>query len=264
MTKKDITGRVEEQLWLDIFTVTVLDSKNNVICMDALTQADLGIEVSSNEIRGGQGNRLIATVGADKKFNITTSEPVFRLDSLALSMGSEIKTYSGNVYCPAKMYDVKSNTTITLENEPISKESIIIYGEDGNKVPTEKITWESGKNVTLASFTGTKAMVVYQYSAPEGTSSIEISSKNFPKECKMILEAPIISTGEEITSYIQLVIPRVKPDGNWSLSMGANREAVASEIKWNVLSNSNGRLGEFIQIPAGAASLNLLKEDLVL
>lgn len=263
MTKKDITGRVEEQLWLDIFTVTVLDSKNNVICMDALTQADLGIEVSSNEIRGGQGNRLIATVGADKKFNITTSEPVFRLDSLALSMGSEIKTYSGDVYCPAKMYDVTSEKKIILENTPTNKNTIIAYGEDGEKIESSDIAL-SGKEITFTAYSGKKAMIVYQYAAPSGTKVIEINSKNFPKECKMVLEAPIISTGEEITSYIQLVIPRVKPDGNWSLSMGSNREAVASEIKWNVLSNSNGRLGEFIQIPAGAASLNLLKEDLVL
>lgn len=261
---KDITGRIDEQLWLDIFNVTVLDNKDNVICMDALTQADLGIEVSSNEIRGGQGNRLIATVGADKKFDITTSEPVFRMDSLALSMGSEIQDYSGVVYCPPKMYDVKGNTTITLEKEPASKESIIIYGEDGTKVTESNITWESGKDITLSSFTGTKARVMYQYTAPEGAKSIEINSKNFPSEYKMILEAPIISTGEEITSYIQLVIPKVKPDGSWSLSMSSNREATASEVKWTVLSDTNGKLGEFIQIPAGAAAMNLMKKDLVL
>lgn len=261
---KDIMGRIEEQLWLDIFNVTVLDDKNNVICMDALTQADLGIEVSSNEIRGGQGNRLIATVGADKKFDITTSEPVFRMDSLALSMGSEIKDYSGLVYCPPKMYEVKNNTTITLEHEPSSKKSIVIYGEDGKKVESSNITWESGKDITLTSYTGTKARVMYQYTAPSGAKSIEINSKNFPSEYKMILEAPIISTGEEITSYIQLVIPKVKPDGSWSLSMSSNREATASEVKWTVLSDTNGKLGEFIQIPAEAAVLNLMEEDIKL
>lgn len=236
----------EDYLIVDVFDCYVISDQGQVICQDRLTSSGIEISVDATEIRGGKGNGLIATVGGNKDLSITTEEPTFRIENLALQMGTEIKTGAGVAY-KSKEYTV-SGGKITLDETPITN-TVKVYGDEGEISVSSSV---SGKDVTLNGKNGQKVKVVYQYNTPATSDTIEINAKKFPTAKKIVLETIVIDSSENEVATLQLEIPKAKPDGSFSLSTSSSKEATSTSITWKAMADSNGKLGEFKLIPINA------------
>lgn len=260
---KDLKGIIDELLIIDVFYALILDEKGNMICMDRLKQADVSASVDGVEITGGRRQQLIANVGGKKTLTVTTSEPMFRLDALAMSLGEDIKTGASVAYAMPKVYDV-SDKSVDLEHTPLSKDSIIAYGEDGVKIEGTDIALLE-KKITFTEYSGKKVKVTYQYNTPETTHTLNISSSNFPKAKRLILETIVIDKDENPVALFQLDFPSAKPNGSFNLSTSESVDAVANEIEWAITDNG-GSLGTVRLIPIEDAVPVMMKkeDDLVL
>lgn len=254
---KDLRGIIDELLIIDVFYALILDEKGNMICMDRLKQADVSASVDGVEITGGRRQQLIANVGGKKTLTVTTNEPMFRLDALAMSLGEDIKTGASVAYTMPKTYDVKEKV-VDLEQTPIEG-SLIIYGEDGQKIESSDYSL-SAKKVTFTSYDGAKAKITYQYNTPEGTHTLNISSSNFPKAKRLILETIVIDKDENPVALFQLDFPSAKPNGSFNLATSESVEAVANEIEWAITDNG-GSLGTVRLIPIEDASPVMMKKE---
>lgn len=237
----------EDYLIVDVFDCYIISDDEQVICQDRLTSSGIEISVDATEIRGGKGNGLIATVGGNKDLSITTEEPTFRMEALALQMGTTINTGTGVAY-KSKEYTV-SGGKITLDETPITG-TVKVYGDTG------KITASatgSGKDVTITGHDGEKVKVVYQYKTPATSDTIEINAKKFPTAKKIVLETIVIDSSENEIATLQLEIPKAKPDGSFSISTSSSKDPMSTSITWKAMADSNGKLGEFKLIPINGA-----------
>lgn len=237
----------------DVFKVLVVDANDNVLATDTLQDANIAVETEANDVNGGQGNGLIAILHGRKDINISLTDPVWRMENLALHMGQDIITGEGTAYAMPSWKTVTDNVgslEITLDNAPLAG-TLKMYLDDGTELSGFTV---SGTTVTISDVAvsdGDKVEVrTYQYTTSASAETLEFDTTKFPKDAKIILETLEISDDEQPLAKLQYQFDRVKPSANFNVNTTSAREASNTESAFRVLKPKDStKLGRLIRIP---------------
>lgn len=242
----------------DVFDAVLIDNKTKQVFASAtLQEANIEVEVTENEIRGGKGNQLLAVLHTDRSFNIPLTDAEFRYDWLAAQLGQDIKTGAGIAYAMPKWYKVEDDGSgeaiITLNNTPISQDSLAIYDYDGKRITGFTL------NGNEVSFSGATPMVnigdevevrTYQYQTDPDTQIIAIDNSVFAKGVTLILETIEIDADEQPTHRIQYKFPNAIPTGTFNINTTSAREGVAQEFSLRIVKpRTTTVVGEVLRFP---------------
>ena len=235
----------------DVFKVLLVDSKDNVLATDTLQNADIAKSVETTDVDGG--GSTLAVLHGKSTIEISLTDPVWRMETLALHLGQDIKTGAGVAYAMPVWKTVKDNTgslEIELENAPIDK-TVKMYMDDGTPIAGYTVT---DKKVVISDAVvedGQKIEVrTYQYKTDVNTETLEIDITKFPKDVKMILETLEIGEDEQPMNRLQYIFDRVKPSANFEVNTSQAREASNTETTFRVLKPKESTVvGKLLRIP---------------
>lgn len=243
--------KIGKRLIADVFTLDFLKDEKTVISCDALTDSTIDITVSEKEVRGGQGNNLIATLHSGRDISIKANDVAFDFGVLATNLGSQIVAAAGVGYVPRKVYKVDlavEAKTVTLEKAPIDKEKLEIFDKDGKSLAVTTDYTIAGAVLTLV---GSKVnegdeitVNAYSYKTNATTENISITADTYPSGGKLILTTlEIDATSETPVATIQFVFPLAKPSGNISFSTSSERDAMKSALDFKVIKGATSEIG---------------------
>lgn len=206
-----------------------------VVSGDTYTEGSISIEVSSDDIRGGEGNVLLGKYFHDSIMNATLTDALFSLEYLSLKMGATITVGSNGIVLESL---VVANDQITVAGTPVALQSFGLIGwvaaagsDNWKKVTfTDKVASLSG----LGFANGDQICV--KYCADETAARQFIVPTNIiPTELTMILQYPLFRAGDEqtlTTSYkvgtLEIKIPRFLPDPSIDLSLTSSGAATVA------------------------------------
>ena len=136
--------QIGKHLIADVFKLDFIQKDVTAISCDTLTDAGIEVKANTKEVRGGQGNNLIATLHSSRDISITATDSTFDYGVLATNLGSPIVTGKGVAYMPRQTYTVTGvGKTVTLKKQPSDAKKVVVYGKDGKKL-TESTDFEVG------------------------------------------------------------------------------------------------------------------------
>lgn len=221
----------------DIFQVLLVDDNNDVIATTTLTEANIDVSVSENEVRGGRGNALLGILHSDRDININLTDPEFRYDWLAKQLGKDIVVGTGVAYAMPKWYEVVDNAgsfEITLDKTPLTSDhGLKVFDKDG----VELTATVSTNVVTLTGVAaGDKVEVrTYKYETTASAETIEIDNKTFAKGVKCILETLEIDGEENPTHMVQYQFDNSLPNGSFAINTSSERTAQSQSFALRVI-----------------------------
>lgn len=200
------------------------------ITAKTLSDSSFTIGNTAEEVRGGQGNQLLAKYYHTSTFDIALTDVVFNLEYLAYQTGSTISV-------GADLFGVEQVTIATNKGQiagvPLDVDS---YGLIGWVSVVGEDTWQK------VTFTENAGKYEFDYTAADGTivcvkyvskdvqgKSITISSNMIPSEVKLVMTANEFKAGKsnDISDSskigeLQIVVPRFQFSGSMEISMTAS------------------------------------------
>lgn len=206
-----------------------------VVSGDTYTEGSISIEVSSEDIRGGEGNVLLGKYFHDSIMNATLTDALFSLEYLSLKMGAAITVGSNGIVLES--LTVSSNQ-VTVAGTPVALQSFGVIGwvAEAGTNNWKKVTF-TGKVASVAGLGFTEGtQVCVKYCADETAARQFIVPANvIPTELTMILQYPLFKAGSEqslTTSYkvgtLEIKIPRFLPDPSIDLSLTSSGAATVA------------------------------------
>jgi hypothetical protein len=240
----------------DVFNVILVDiATNDVVATTTLTDANIDVKVTQNEIRGGQGNVLLGTLNVARDITIALTDIEFRYNWLAKQLGQDVKTGAGVAYAAPKFYTVVDGAgtlTITLDKTPADPTTLAIYDADGVKISSSAYTVATKTITFTTGVTGGESVEVrtYTYATDAQTQTIEFDSSVFAKGMKAILETVEISGDENITHTLQYQFDSCVPDGNFQIQTKSSKEAASQAFGLKVIKpETTSVVGRLLRIP---------------
>lgn len=249
--------KIGKHLIADVFKLDFMQNDAVAISCDTLTDAGIEIKANTKEVRGGQGNNLIATLHSSRDISITATDTTFDYGILATNLGSEIVVGAGVAYTPRQTYTVILNSAskeVVLSKAPIDTSKVAVYGSDGSKLVKTTDYSISGSKIT---FSGSKIsendeviVDAYAYKTSESAERISIGANTYPKGGKLILTTLEIDAGTEMpVATIQFVFPNCIPTGDLKFDTKSEREAVQTNLQFNVLKGTTDEVGYVMRLP---------------
>lgn len=201
-----------------------------------LTENTFNFGISSEEIRGGQGNALWGKYFHDSSMNVTLTDAMFKLEYIAATLGVDIEMGGIAVYeSPASGEIVADAGLITLTNTAVAF--------DGTKIGWYKkpadANWsvgtinDSNQLVIPNAVVSDSYCIKYFYQA-ESARFITIKSQYVPKILHLVILNDLYSGDPQNvgsgTRYGRLItdIPSFQLDGSQDLSLTATSAATVS------------------------------------
>jgi len=237
--------------FLNIFKVLLVDDDGTVFARTTLTDADIDVKVDTKEIKGGEGNDIIGILHSGRDIDIKLTDPVFRYDWLARSLGQSIVTGAGVGYAMPKWYTAVTGIKITVDETPLTTgHGMKIFKADGTEVTGFTI---SSKDVTFPSgvVIGDKLEVrTYKYNTSASTQTITIDNKIFAKGTKCIMECLEIDGDEKPVCKLQYQFDRAVPTGNFAINTKSEKGANGQSFELKIMKPSDSDvIGRIMKIP---------------
>lgn len=214
----------------------LFDGNNLIGVAKTLTENTFNFGISSEEIRGGQGNALWGKYFHDSSMNVTLTSAMFKIEYIAATLGVDVQMGGLVVYeSPAAGDTVGKGGVITLTNTPVAFDGTMI---GWYKKPTDQ-DWSIGNivNNTLVipnATVGDSYCVKYFYQS-EASKFIQIKSQYVPKVLHLVIMNDLFSgdpkdVAGSTTRYGRLItdIPSFQLDGSQDLSLTATSAATVS------------------------------------
>lgn len=246
------------KLIADVFDVLLIDPKNkNVVASTTLQDSNIEVTLESNDVRGGKGNELIATLHAGRDITINLTDVEFNYEWLAMQLGQNIKTAAGVAYAMPKKYTVKDDSStliITLDEVPILDEDdepelLKIFDANGDEVTIADVT---DNVVTLTGVQDGDEVEVrtYTYATDEATETITIDNRKFAGKFICILETLQISNDEQPEFKIQYQFDEVRPTGEFTIETTSERTGSTQAMTLRVMKpEGSSMVGRVLRIP---------------
>lgn len=200
-----------------------------------LTESSISVEVTGEEIRGGQSNPLLGRYFHDSSFTLTMTDALFSLEYLALNVGGTIEI-GGNILTTEEV-TVETENTITVTGTPVElfNWGVIGYYRIAGENAWNKITF-SGKTATVSDLpVGTVVCVKYN-TQNSGMRQFVVPSNMIPAECTAILtiglfkadnETKVANSSSRVGSLV-VEIPRFQLSGGQELSLTSDGYATTN------------------------------------
>lgn len=228
----------KDNVILDVYDVYVKQKDTGkVLAMQRLTNVSLEQTANSSEIRAGKSNSLVMTLQDGKTLKVTLETPVFYYEILALQLGQNIQTATGEKYI-AETADVKAGK-VSLKYTPKTN-SVKVYDKDGEEV-TSTVT---AKDVTLTGTTdGEKVRIIYQTALSVEAEFLEINAKTFPKAVELQLITEVYNNEEEHIADMIIDIDSAKLAAEFNMSKASTREGMTQTLVFDCLADASGKMG---------------------
>lgn len=204
----------------------------NQLAATAKTLSESGFTIgnTAEDVRGGQGNQLLAKYYHTSTFDINLTDVTFNLDYLAYQTGSSVSV--GADFFTVEQVVINSNVG-EITNTPLDVDNygligwVSLPGEDNWQQVT--FTEQSGKyQFSYTATDGTVVCVKYICNEMQG-KSITVSSNMIPSEVKLVMTANEFKAGKsgDLSSSskigeLQIVVPRFQFSGSMEISMTAS------------------------------------------
>lgn len=208
--------------------------------------SSFGLTMTSTDVRGGIGNKLLFTYLHDRKVDIKVEAATFSEKFLGLNVGQLSTTGAVEVLKTETKTLVNNATTCSLT--PLS--DVAVFYDDGT---VEDVT-PVGTTVTTSA--GGSSEVTIAYTASISANQIIVSSTKPPTVVNMYLLAEVRDTTGVIVKYLQINIPRYQVTGNYNLALAAN--GVSTEALEGTALNVTAAAGDYYAkvswIPASSST----------
>jgi hypothetical protein len=214
MTNKFIFGVANAYLY---------DEENNVIAQSkTLVDSSINAAIQNVDIRGGQGNPLLARYFHSPEASITLNDTQWNLNFLAKVVGGNVST-GKNVY-EEEVVTLGADGVGTVTGTPLAVTGTDVVGwcvnADGDE---EKVDFTS-KNFTPTGGAEGDVVTIRYYMLDAAARTMTISANFIPAIARLVLEAQLFSS-EASTNKIGTVLfefPRVQLSGGFSVSLTAD------------------------------------------
>lgn len=201
-----------------------------------LTENSFNFGISSEEIRGGQGNALWGKYFHDSSMNLSLTDAMFKLEYVAATLGVDVQMGGLVVYeSPAAGDKVVSDGVITLTNTATKFDGAAIgwYKKPSDANWSVGTINDSNQLVIPNAEANDYYCIKYFYQA-ESARSITIKSQYVPKVLHVVIMNDLYSGDPQnlgtSTRYGRLItdIPAFQLDGSQDLSLTATSAATVS------------------------------------
>lgn len=223
---------------LDVYDAYIKSKDTgNVLAMQRLTNVSLEQTANSSEIRAGKSNALVMTLQDGKTLKVTLETPIFYYEVLAMQLGQNIQTATGQKYI-AETATVKAGK-VSLKHTPVTG-SVKAYDEDGKNLTITV----SAKEVTVTGgVDGGNIKLVYQTALSIDAEFLEINAKTFPKAVEIQLITEVYNNEEEHVADMIIDIPTAKLASEFNMSKASTREGMVQTLVFDCLADSSGKMG---------------------
>lgn len=197
-----------------------------VLFLDTLKMTNINTEGSAKEIRGGIGNDMLINYDFGRTANIEMQDALLSTESLAILWGTEVGSTS--------LVDYNEVRTTAPSVTPVAG-SVYIYPTDGK---TAAIA-EGADDFT--DWTSGEARFIYQV-ASTSDDQIVLTNDNFPSVLRMVGETFVIDENTGVKKRIQIEIPKLKINSNFSFSLDAEGDASVFDFSGVALANASGEI----------------------
>lgn len=200
-----------------------------------LTESSISVEVTGEDVRGGQSNPLLGRYFHDSSFTLTLTDALFSLEYLALNVGGTIEI-GGNILTTEEV-TIETENTITVSGTPVElfNWGVVGYYRIAGENDWQKITF-TGKNATTTNLpVGTVVCVKYN-TQNSGMRQFVVPSNMIPAECTAILtiglfkadnETKVTDSSSRVGSLV-IEIPRFQFAGSQELSLTSDGVATTN------------------------------------
>lgn len=200
-----------------------------------LIESSVSVEVTGEDVRGGQSNPLLGRYFHDSSFTLTLTDALFSLEYLALNVGGTIEI-GGNILTTEEV-TIETENTITVSGTPVElfNWGVVGYYRIAGENDWQKITF-TGKNATATNLpVGTVVCVKYN-TQNSGMRQFVVPSNMIPAECTAILtiglfkadnETKVTDSSSRVGSLV-IEIPRFQFAGSQELSLTSDGVATTN------------------------------------
>jgi hypothetical protein len=246
----------------DVFDAVLIDDNGDVIASTTLQDSNIDVSVNEQEVRGGKGNQLLATLHSDRNIEVALTQTEFEYGWMAKQLGQDIVTGAGVGYAMPKFYtaadDPATTTTteveITLDKTPNSADpGLAIYNKSGKKITGFTV---SGNTVDLSAATPAVAVGdevevrTYRYDTDPATETITIDNSVFARGVKLVLNTLEIDESEAPLNEIQYQFDECNPTGNFTMNTSSDKSAYTQDFTLRVVKpKTTTEVGRILRIP---------------
>ena len=199
--------------------------KKPVLFLDTLKMTNINTEGSAKEIRGGIGNDMLINYDFGRTANIEMQDALLSTESLAILWGTTVGSTS--------IVDYNEVRTSAPSATAVAG-SVYIYPTDGSTAIAE------GED-NFTSYSTGEARFIYQV-ALTTQDEIVLTNDNFPSVLRMVGETFVIDEGTGVKKRIQIEVPKLKINSNFSFSLDAEGDASVFDFSGVALANSSGEI----------------------
>lgn len=236
----------QNQFLAGVGRALLFDGDNLIGVAKTLTESTFNFSISSEDIRGGQGNALFGKYFHDSNLGITLTDAMFKLEYLAANLGVDIEQGGLSMYESPKAGElVGQNGIITLANTPVAFNGTMI---GWYKKPSDRywnVATIAGQQMTIPSAQqGETYCVKYMYQNADARQ-ITIKTQYVPKVLHVVILSDLFSGDVNdvgsATRYGRVItdIPSFQLDGNQDLNLTATSAATIS-LTGNALGVESG------------------------
>lgn len=246
MAKRENSAILEDLLEVSVANFYAYDEKSGLeYYSGTLESHELSASAETEEIKGGQGNNVIASIDKAKELTLKIVDVVARQDIEALKLGGEIKAVGSDIvdaFHMPKNYTVTeelSTKSITLDAVPKAGEEVLVYNNKTKKVIESSKVQISSNKVTItdpAIKAGDTVWVTgFKYQALATDKYAEISSTAFAPTLFVVVEVPLFDTDMSIVATKQYLFPRAKMDSAVTISGQSEKTKNTRETSLKIL-----------------------------
>lgn len=215
-------------------------------CTTSLSSAEFSSSADKTDVRGGVNNAVLYTIPGEKEVTFKITDVVNHVDITALKNASSIEEVSTKemfCYHVPKFYGVTveaTNAKVTLDQEPLAGEKVMIYREDGTLIEDSSVTLK-GKEVTITNSTlnltsADKVRVMgFKYKVDTKALYYTIAAEGTTTNLVAIYKKPVFNRKSMKVEYYKVVYyPQVTMDANYTESDSTTREAVSEEHSFTI------------------------------
>lgn len=215
-------------------------------CTTSLANAEFSSSADKTDVRGGVNNAVLYTIPGEKEVTFTVTDVVNHVDITALKNASsieEVGTKEMFCYHVPKFYGVTIEATkakVTLDQEPIAGEKIMLYRENGTLIEESAVTL-AGKEITITNDTlnltsADKVRVMgFKYKVDTKALYYTIAAEGTTTNLVGVYKKPVYNRKSMKVEYYKVVYyPQITMDANYTESDSTTREAVSEEHSFTI------------------------------
>lgn len=206
-----------------------------VITSKTLTSSGMNFTISSEDVRGGLANQLLAKYFHDSALTLSLEDALFNLQYLAVNVGSTITVGTDIMTVEQVTTTVANQITVTDTPQNFATLGTIGWVSHAGSDEWTKVEFD-GKNATVQGLAVGSTMCVKYMKADATAEEFIVSSAFIPSQCYALLTLPLFKSGTDSKSYsssskvgeVQVEIPTFLFDGAQQLSLTSSGVATSS------------------------------------